>query len=122
LLQAGTSAPEEFDELIFATVFMNRCQTLQKYYQTLERYSEQPSWWATDLRAQINALECALDRCDVGALTDYPQLGQDGTYPGLQAVVRDFGHFVIAWPLMFDAARELKRKGISLRELSLRNH
>jgi hypothetical protein len=120
LVEMGEAETFDFDELLFAAMFLHRSRQLNLYSKALTMHPEGPAWWADDVRTQIAALEVALERRPMGQLHDYPALGHDGDYAGLQRVLRDFGELLRAWPRLFEAAGILKRGERSLRNLPLR--
>lgn len=72
-----------------------------------ETYPDSPQWWHRDLEAYTAALSSWIDECD-GLAAEVP------THDQMRILIGRYGTLLAAWPGVWEAARELRARGIEL--------
>ena len=78
----------------------------------LRQYAEQPAFWATDLRRDIQTIQLAVAKPDYAVPTDLPKaVRREEPLREAQDLVRRYGELVQWWPAIVERAAELSSAG-----------
>jgi hypothetical protein len=102
-----------FEELARATALRTRGRDLVIVHDTLKAHGFEPVWWAHDLRSMAMELAHAAADPRLSHPADWiDALGDADGREGFRSAVRRYGELLRAWPELWAAARELRRRGV----------
>jgi hypothetical protein len=108
---------EEFTATLRRLVWEQMSGLSRQCAALLEKHGSQPSWWAADLRKLLTDLRGRLAEPDYVIPQDLAQaFGPGAALPLLQRLTGRLGRLLQCWPALFEAARDLRARGVRLAE------
>jgi hypothetical protein len=114
VLERWASQPlADFEEIVRVQVLRARSLDLAMLESALQRYGRAPAHWARDVERAAEALRAALAEPWLAYPADLTaELGEEEGRARFQRLVRGFGELLRAWPALFAAAVDLRRRGV----------
>ncbi len=109
----GALPLEEFTELVRLRVSEQRSGLARQLAGLLEKHGGRPAWWAADVRRLLGVLRGVLaEPADVAPEDLSRAFGNDAALPAFRRLVFRFGRLLRCWPVMVEAARDLRARGV----------
>ena len=112
LVEISTWEDVPFLTCIRRRQWTRECSYLERYLAALEQTGPLGEPWSSELRRYLDLYREALAREDYGIAAE-AQTGPDSTHRAAltRQRVREFGELLIAWPQLWEAARQLRAQG-----------
>jgi hypothetical protein len=118
LAELGALPPAAFLEAVRLQVGGQMSGLAAQLAGLLQQHHGQPAWWAADVQRVLTVLRGRLTQDDYVVPDDLAQaFGRDAAMPVFQRLVTRFGRLLQDWPVLVEAARDLKARGVRPAEL-----
>lgn len=113
----GRLPPDEFEEILRLGLWARASAAMQNLETALRNSPNAPLYWSNDIRGHIAAQR---ERLDQGTLWENFSFGDrmlrsiDERLRIAQRLVLRFGEMLKAWPMLIEAAGDLRQRGITL--------
>ena len=105
--------PADFDEIVRIQVLRARSLDLELLNLALSRHGGAPAFWARDVERAAAAVRAALTEPWSSAPADLvDDFGEEAGRALFRRLCRNFGALLRAWPNLFAAAVDLRRRGV----------
>jgi hypothetical protein len=112
LIEVASAEPREFAEFIRMSLWQQASRRIAHEEALLRQYAEQPAFWATDLRRDIQTIQLAVAKPDYAIPIDLPEeMRPEEPLRGAQDLVRRYGELVQWWPAIVERAAALSSAG-----------
>jgi hypothetical protein len=109
----GSWPLDELEELERVHVLRARTLDVAILEGVLRRYRRAPSYWARDVEEAIKRLRDALPRPTLGRPADLvATFGDERGREANRRMVRRYGEVLRCWPDLWEAARDLRQRGV----------
>ena len=114
MLERWASWPlAEFEELVRVQVLRTRSLDAAILDEVLRRHRRAPAYWARDVEEAASRLREALPAPGLGLPSDLvAAFGDEQGREANRRMVRRYGELLRAWPDLWEAARELRQRGV----------
>jgi len=114
LCRLGALPAGDFDEVANVLMCSRVCSTIELMAGLLAKDGYQPSWWAEDLTARIEALSKLTDNRDFFVPVDLPADSDDPPQRRAQSMVARYGRLLEWWPAIAACTVELRNQGVTI--------
>ncbi len=109
----GTQPLADFEEIVRVQALRARSLDLAVLDAALARHGRAPAFWARDVERAAEALRAALPEPRLAYPADLvDDFGEEAGRALFRRLCRGFGQILRAWPDLFEAARDLRRRGV----------
>lgn len=109
LSEIARAASRDFHHLLRSLAWNRASHIIRRTEALIKQFENSPSYWASDLQADIEAFREAATGPDFGLPSDLPEEGGRATRLQLtQTLVRLFGELLFWWPAIVERAKALR--------------